>query len=339
MPHYLDPKADLVFKKIFGQHPDLLKSFLNAVLPLPPDALIDQIDYLPSDLVPPIPNFKYTVVDVKCIDQQGQSFIVEMQIQWTDSFMQRMLFNASKVYISQLKAGQTYDLLKPVYRLGLINANFDPDDNAWYHHYKMVNIEKPRKEIKDLQMVFIELPKFKAQNIRDKKLRVLWLRFLSEIDDGTTETSSELSAVPEIEQAIALAEQAAYTETELNAYHAYWDVISTEKTLLKGTLKKGLEEGLKKGLKKGLKEGLKEGRKEGLEEGLGKGLKKGREEGLKEGLEKGLEKGLEAGERRAKQAIARQLLVKGSSLLEVAALTGLSITELKRECPPEYEGL
>ena len=31
---YLDPKADLTFKKIFGKHPDLLMSLLNALLPL-----------------------------------------------------------------------------------------------------------------------------------------------------------------------------------------------------------------------------------------------------------------------------------------------------------------
>ncbi|MCD8542096.1 MAG: Rpn family recombination-promoting nuclease/putative transposase, partial [Gammaproteobacteria bacterium] len=37
MSRYLDPKADVVFKKIFGDHPDLLMSFLNAVLPLPAD--------------------------------------------------------------------------------------------------------------------------------------------------------------------------------------------------------------------------------------------------------------------------------------------------------------
>ena len=40
MPRYLDPKTDIVFKKIFGEHPRLLKSFLNAVLPFPEDRLI-----------------------------------------------------------------------------------------------------------------------------------------------------------------------------------------------------------------------------------------------------------------------------------------------------------
>ena len=31
---YLDPKTDLTFKKVFGEHPDLVTSLLNALLPL-----------------------------------------------------------------------------------------------------------------------------------------------------------------------------------------------------------------------------------------------------------------------------------------------------------------
>ena len=30
---YLDPKVDLTFKRVFGEHPDVVKSFLNAMLP------------------------------------------------------------------------------------------------------------------------------------------------------------------------------------------------------------------------------------------------------------------------------------------------------------------
>ena len=40
---YLDPKADLTFKKVFGEHPDLVKSFLNALLPLEEVDLIEEI--------------------------------------------------------------------------------------------------------------------------------------------------------------------------------------------------------------------------------------------------------------------------------------------------------
>ena len=34
MAKYLDPKADLTFKKVFGEHKELVISFLNALLPL-----------------------------------------------------------------------------------------------------------------------------------------------------------------------------------------------------------------------------------------------------------------------------------------------------------------
>ncbi|MFT3741574.1 MAG: Rpn family recombination-promoting nuclease/putative transposase [Gammaproteobacteria bacterium] len=243
MSRYLDPKIDIVFKKIFGQHPHLLKSFLNAVLPLPEDGLIDRLEYLSNEQVPQIPSFKYTVVDVRCTDQQGRVFIVEMQIQWTTGFMQRMLFNASQAYVSQLERGEQYHLLKPVYGLGLLNTTFDPDQEDWYHHYKIVNVEKPKAEIKDLQLIFIELPKFKAKNVREKKLQVLWLRFIAELNEKANQAPQEWLEVPEIKQALDLAEEAAYTPGELESYNRYWDAISTEKTLQYGFREEGREEG------------------------------------------------------------------------------------------------
>ena len=33
---YLDPKADVTFKKVFGEHKNLVISLLNALLPLDP---------------------------------------------------------------------------------------------------------------------------------------------------------------------------------------------------------------------------------------------------------------------------------------------------------------
>ena len=34
MARYLDPKADVTFKKVFGEHKNLVISLLNALLPL-----------------------------------------------------------------------------------------------------------------------------------------------------------------------------------------------------------------------------------------------------------------------------------------------------------------
>ena len=202
------------------------------------------------------------MVDVKCFDQQGRVFIVEMQIEWTSSFMQRMLFNASKAYVKQLYKGEQYHLLKPVYGLGLIASEFDPDPEHWYHHYKIVNVQKPAIEIKDLQLVFIELPKFKSKTYQEKKLKVLWLRFMSELNEKTQTVSEDLLEVPEIKKALSLAEEAGYTPEQLETYDRYWDAVSTEKTLIDGFYESGLKAGKKKVEKKG---GKKDGKKDGKE--------------------------------------------------------------------------
>ncbi|MBM6962200.1 hypothetical protein H6A61_15805, partial [Bacteroides caecigallinarum] len=50
---YLDPKADLTFKKVFGEHPDLVISLLNALLPFETeDEKIVSVEYLPAELFP-----------------------------------------------------------------------------------------------------------------------------------------------------------------------------------------------------------------------------------------------------------------------------------------------
>ena len=65
---YLDPKADLTFKHVFGEHPDLVISLLNARLPLNPRHEIREIEYLPAELVPENPLRKNSIVDVRCRD-------------------------------------------------------------------------------------------------------------------------------------------------------------------------------------------------------------------------------------------------------------------------------
>ncbi|MDR2087658.1 MAG: Rpn family recombination-promoting nuclease/putative transposase, partial [Dysgonamonadaceae bacterium] len=102
MSRYLDPKNDLPFKRIFGEHPDLLMSFLNALMPLEENQQIESLEYLPTEQVPENPLKKNSIVDVRCKDNFGRQFIVEMQMFWNTSFSKRMVFNASKAYVQQL---------------------------------------------------------------------------------------------------------------------------------------------------------------------------------------------------------------------------------------------
>lgn len=98
---YLDPKADLTFKRVFGEHKDLVISLLNAMLPLADNELIEEVEYLPAELVPDNPVRKYSIVDVRCRDRRGRQFLVEMQMVWSQEFMQRVMFNAAKAYVRQ----------------------------------------------------------------------------------------------------------------------------------------------------------------------------------------------------------------------------------------------
>ncbi len=236
---YLDPKNDLTFKKIFGQHPHLLKSFLNALLPLDDDQIIESLEYLPAELVPEIPILKHTIVDVRCKDNHGRQFIVEMQMFWTEDFKSRIVFNASKAYVKQLEKSKPYNALQPVYALSLVNEIFEHRLSEYYHHYKIVNIENTDKTLPGLEFVFVELPKFPAQNISEKKLKVLWLRFLTEITHGTHTIDDALLQNPEIREALEYLQESAFTESELESYDRYWDSISSEKTLMEAALKEG----------------------------------------------------------------------------------------------------
>ena len=245
MSRYLDPKADVVFKKIFGEHPNILISFLNALLPLPTNSPIVSLTYLQNEQVPVIPEFKRTIADVKCTDAQGRVFIVEMQMNWTDHFKQRLLFGTSQAFVKQLIKGDEYKFLQPVYGLGLVAEIYEKTTPQWYHHYQLIKQydDKRADIIEHLQLIFIELPKFPIRSEQEKKLRLLWLRFLREIDEKTTTVSKDLLAVPEIVQALELAEEAAYTPGELNLYESYWDQVSREKTLIMDKYDQGKADG------------------------------------------------------------------------------------------------
>ena len=252
MSRYLDPKADIVFKRIFGEHPTLLISFLNAVLPLDPNTPIVELSYLPSEQVPDIPEFKRTIADAKCKDSNGRVFIVEMQMNWTDSFKQRLLFGTSQAFVKQLGKGKEYKLLQPVYGLGIVADIYEKTNPEWYHHYQLVKKGTMDGDVIDhLQLIFIELPKFPIHSPNEKKLRLLWLRFLREIDEKTTTVSKELLDVPEIAQAIELAEESAYTPGELEVYQSYWDSVSRERTFVMDSYDKGLAKGLAQGITNG----------------------------------------------------------------------------------------
>ena len=241
MAQYLDPKNDLTFKRVFGEHKHLCMSLINSMLPL--EKPIVSLEYQTGELIPELAKIlRNTIVDVRCTDSDGRQFIVEMQMYWTESFKSRVVLNASKAYVMQFDKAQDFSLLQPVYALNFVNEKFEKDpemENEYFHHYKIVNINHTEKQIKDLEFLFIELPKFKPRNRAEQKLHDLWLQFLTQVNENTTEIPEELMQNEDIREALGYMERAAYTKEQLEAYDKWKIAIMTERTAINDALRKG----------------------------------------------------------------------------------------------------
>jgi predicted transposase/invertase (TIGR01784 family) len=167
-------------------------------------------------------------VDVRCKDQNGRQFIVEMQMIWSPDYNQRALFNAAKAYSRELPVGGNYRNLKTVYSLNLLNENLDLDVPQWYHHYQMEHHEIKGETIDGLQLVFVELKKFKPHSWPERKMAVLWLRFLTEIDGTIRDAPSELKENPEVRKALEMVEASALTPEERARYDGFQDWLCRE---------------------------------------------------------------------------------------------------------------
>lgn len=252
MKKYLDPKADLTFKKIFGEHKDLLISLINALLPLKDDEQVEEVEYLTPELVPDIYLGKHSIVDVRCRDIRGRQFLVEMQMLWTSAFQQRVLFNASKAFVRQLDRNHKFELLQPVYSLNLVNETFMKEyPDEFIHNFNIVHDLHNDKVIEGLHFTFIELPKFQPHSIEEKKMAVLWLKFLTEINENTTRVPQELLDNPETSKALETVEESALTKAERLAYDDFWDKLGAERLLLIDSNRKSREEGRAEGIAEG----------------------------------------------------------------------------------------
>ncbi len=276
MSRYVDPRYDTTFKKVFGEHSDLLISFINAMLPLEGDEIVQEIEYLSPELMPPLPDIKYSVVDVRCKDKRGHQFLVEMQMVWTEDFKSRVLFNASKAYVTQLHKGEDYELLEPVYSLNIVNDTVESElpKDQFYHYYQMVHACDSNNIIKGLHIAFIELPKFNPQTPVEKEMQRLWLRFLTEINEYTRKAPEELLANPLTNKAVELMEEWGMTDVERYLYERNIDSVRIENAIIRGTKRHAMEKGMKKGLEKGLEKGRAEANKENAQKMLAAGIDK-----------------------------------------------------------------
>ena len=142
---------------------------------------------------------KETIVDVKCITQNGTVVIIEIQLQGNSRFPERILYYWASNYSKLLKQGEKYDALTPVISINLLNFNLDDNDSihSCYMIYDSIN---KRLLTDHLQIHILELKKFKYNSL-EPDLNC-WLKFftMKEKDDKEVIMSDLVKEKPIMEE-------------------------------------------------------------------------------------------------------------------------------------------
>ena len=266
---FINPKIDFAFKKIFGSEDskDILISFLNALV-YEAQPIIQDLEIINPYLAPKIRGVKETYLDIKakiCDAESGEerTVIIEMQILNVEGFEKRILYNAAKSYSTQLAVGQGYHLLNPVIALTITDfvmfTELSNVTSKFILKEKDFLIDYP---IYDIELIFVELPKFKKQETELETIIDKWLFFLNNARK-LQDIPSNMDDIPEIKKAFYIANQASLTLEELEDQEKSEIFIQDQR----GAITKAVKDALKQGQQEGLVEGRQEGRQEGLVEG------------------------------------------------------------------------
>ncbi len=245
---FINPKTDFAFKKIFGseQSHDILISFLNGIL-YDGETTIADLEILNPYQVPRIRGVKDTYLDVKAQLVTGQTVIIEMQVLNVEGFEKRILYNAAKAYSIQLGQGEKYTTLNPVIALTITDfemfSEFDAVISRFVLKEKEFLVDYPSC---DLELVFVELPKFQLNLTQLTSLTDKWMYFLQHTRelDAIPDTMGEIS---EIRQAFEVANQANLSREELDELDHQLIFIQDQRNAIVLASKRSLEQGLEQG--------------------------------------------------------------------------------------------
>ena len=304
---YLNPRNDLVFKKIFGteKNKDILIHFINDVIVEPDKPKVKTVTLLNPHQFPDIAVQKQSVVDVLCEDEAGINYIVEMQVAKVKGFEKRAQHYAARVYGGQAVKGGIYPELKEVIFLALTEYNMFPNKKGYKCTHWILDKDTYERDLKDFSFTFIELTKF------NKKLEDLvtyedkWCYFFKHADDP--DNVDELVAnTPEIiQKACHVIEAHNWTKEELIQYEER-ERIATD---LQSTQLAEMEDAIANAETRGEARGKAEGEAKGKAEGEAKG----KAEGI--------------------LAVAKNMLSEKIDLKVISKVTGLSEAEIKKLKP------
>jgi predicted transposase/invertase (TIGR01784 family) len=273
----IDPKVDVVFKKLFGSEENkaLLLDLVNSVMRETRQPKVDELEilnpYNPKNFL----EGKLSIVDIKAKDEIGQTFIIEVQIQVPRYFPQRLLYYWAKAYESQLKQGENYRLLNKVLLICFLAQSLPIAGEECYNLFQVVNRRNKKILCDDLFIFTVELSKF-LKDVEDiGKPLDKWsylLKYGEDLDEDELPASLK---TPPILQAVREIKMFTLDEMQREIYESRRKAIMDEVSKMADKFDSGFQEGIKKGEEIGIKKGEEIGIKKGLQEAVRKALEIG----------------------------------------------------------------
>ena len=250
---YFNPLNDYFIRYLFtdkGSSESILLDFINSIMMNANMKTFRSVEILTPFNLKKNRNLKETIVDVKCITQNGSVVIIEIQLQGNSRFPERILYYWAANYSKLLKHGERYDELTPVISINLLNFNLDKSKNihSCYMLYEMNN----KKLLTDhLQIHIIELKKFK-KNILTKDLNC-WLKMFTSknLEASMSEIVKEKPIMEEVQKKYNNFIKSRLMMMEYEKKEAY---LYGNQIMLDEERRLGIEEGIKKGIEQGKKE-------------------------------------------------------------------------------------
>lgn len=257
---YINPYTDFGFKKLFGTplNKDLLISFLNSLFD--GKEVVRDLTYLNGESLGNGYGDRRAIFDVYCENEQGETFIVEMQKAEQQFFKDRSVFYSTFPIQNQGKKGIWDFKLKGVYTIGILDfvfPNHEYPQDSLRHEVKLVDVDDKHVFYDKLTFLYLEMPKFTKGEEELKTLYDKWLFVLHNLSRLMKRPATLQERI--FTRLFEQAEIARYTPEERQDYEDSLKVYRDMKNVLDTAELRGLE--------KGRKEGRREGRKEGIEQG------------------------------------------------------------------------
>jgi len=245
-PELLDPKNDYVFKRLFGEDPDLLVAPINDLRPDLPQ--ITAVEVLNPTINAEELRGKYIILDVLARDAAGHCYNVEIQIRRHGAWRQRGLFYLARTLSRQLVAGEDYGELRAAVGIHLLDFDlFDATpaqcgQAVW--RFEMRDQGQPEVTLgRLLQLNLIELRKADRLGLAAGPLSA-WVTFFEHWREEITMAAIQH---PPIQAALSRVRRLSADEEARRLAFVRERAVRDEITLLREAREEGIQEGRQEG--------------------------------------------------------------------------------------------